>query len=184
MALFRPNAEAQQIELDVTIFEGDDNNPPIVVRMRAISERKYQQLTPDFITRDRKDIAKGDLMKGEWSGEKIGQHYAEHIVMFDEQGLVRMSGLTIGNQVRLDPQHPPDEADRQKFYHAGPEGVRLSKQEFIWLCMGCPSSVAVPMLNEYLEQIKNYGTERSVVEEAQRKNSLNGPVAALESAAS
>lgn len=182
MALFRPNAEAQQIEFDVTIFEKDDNNPPIVVRMRAIPERKYQQLTPDFITRDQKDIRKGDLTRGEWSGEKIGMHFAEHIVMFDEQGLVRMTGLTIGNQVRLDPLHPPDEADRQKFYQAGTEGIRLNKQEFIWLCMGCPSNIAVPMTTEYLEQIKEYGKERSVVEEAARKNSLNGPVAALESA--
>lgn len=177
MALFSTRAELQQIEFDVTVFKGDDENPPITIRMRAIPERKYEQLAADWLDRDRKDF-----MRISFNGKKIGEHYVDHIVMTDN-GLIVMSGLTIGNQARLTPQQPVDETDRQRFYQAGPEGVRLNRQEFIGLCEWCPASFAVPMTNAYKEELDKFGKERGVREEAQRKNSLNGRADLLESAA-
>src|SRR5262245_20267325 len=148
MALFGKRAELQEVTFPVTAMEGDKENPPIVVWMRAIPDRHYQQLASEWIDRpDRKDFTKISF-----NGKKIGELYADNIVLFDGD-LVRMTGMTIGNQVRLIQQMQISDEDRKRFYAAGEEGVRLTRQEFIGLCEWCPASFAVPMLNEYKETL-------------------------------
>jgi hypothetical protein len=182
MALFGKKAELQEVTFELTILEADETNPALTLQGRAIPERLYSQLFAEWFDHpDRRD-PNATAVKG----QKVGQDFADHIVMYGkERGVewVRMTGLTVGNQARVTPLHVLTEEDQKRFREAGPEGVRLDKQEFIGLCDWCPGTVAGALVVDYDKKMKAFTKEHSVMGEAARKNSLNGPVAALESAA-
>lgn len=177
MALFSKNMKLRQVEFPVTVVDGDDNNPPVVVECCAVSERKYDEMSNDWLVRDRKDF-----MNIKADPRKIGEHFAEFIVLF-EGDRVQMSGLTLGNLCRLAGQVELDEEDQARFRQADPTlGVRLTKAELIGFCSWYPQTFGYPLNARYRDTFAEYGKKRAIEEEANRKNSLNGAVAALESA--
>lgn len=177
MALFGKNMQLREIEFPVTVVDADDNNPALVVHMRAVSERKYDEMSSDWLQRDRKDF-----MNVKADPRKIGEHFANSVVLYDGDK-VRMEGLTTGNLFRLAGQVEMDEEDQARFRQADPvKGVQLTKQELIGFCSWYPLTFAYPLNARYRETFTEYGKGRAVEEEQARKNSLNGPVAHLESA--
>src|SRR5262245_23462384 len=128
MALFGKHAQLRQIQFDVTVLKADERNPALNVTMRSVPGSRYTQMTNEWNVRDREDFAKSSS-----DPRKMGEQLAEFALVY-ENGLVCMTGLTLGNYARLGVDIDIDDDDRKRFFAAGDEGVRLTKDEFIGLC--------------------------------------------------